>query len=187
MQRFIFCLIFLLFFNNCYAEKYNREKHFGGWVDADKNGWDTRQEVLIEESIVPVRFDENGKVEWGIWICRYTGTITMNPSKLDIDHFIPLKECCISGGYKWTQEKRIQYANYLDDPNHLIAVIASANREKGAKDISNWLPLLFEEEYIILWADIKEKWNLCFDKKERELLEKNYIKTVFDKQQICEE
>jgi len=189
MRILISCLVItLLSFGICFAEKYNREKHFGnGWIDTDNNGRDTRQEVLIEESIIPVRFDKNGKVEWGIWICRYTGSIITNPSELDIDHFIPLKEAWISGADKWSQERRIEYANYLADPNHLIAVTAKSNREKGAKNPSDWMPLINRVEYRILWIMIKEKWGLCFDKKEREWFEDTYVRTIFSKNQICEE
>ena len=50
-----------------------RAKNFGGWVDADRDGENTREEVLIAESLVPVTRDSKGKVVAGLWgwsLCR---------------------------------------------------------------------------------------------------------------------
>ncbi|MFJ3164257.1 hypothetical protein [Streptomyces kanasensis] len=34
-----------------HREGYNRVREFGGWVDADKDGCNTRAEVLLEEAV----------------------------------------------------------------------------------------------------------------------------------------
>jgi len=66
------------------------------------------------------------------------------------------------------REKKKRFANYLKDENHLIAVYASANRKKGAKDPAEWLPLnqAFLKEYARAWVKIKVDWELSADRAE---------------------
>ena len=173
MGRSILIIVLLSFFlvGADHVDKYNRAIHFGGWIDADGDGQNTREEVLERQSLVKVKKDKNGKIIYGVWYCRYTGRLYDNPKVLDIDHYVPLREAYYSGAYKWDRKKRKQYANYLNDKNHLIVVYGQSNKEKGAKDITEWLPLIGEEEYIIDWYKIKQNWFLCFDMKEKILLE----------------
>ena len=65
-------------------------------------------------------------------------------------------------------------ANYLKDENHLIAVQASANRRKGAKDIAEWIPpnTKFRKDYARYWANIKVYWGLTADLKELKALKR---------------
>jgi hypothetical protein len=171
----VIMVLFLLcgcFINECLGGKYNREEQFGGWIDVDEDGQNTRQEVLIRDSLVPVGFDFKGNVNFGVWICPYTGTITTIPRKFDIDHVVPLAEAYKSGADHWDNEKRKRYANYLTDPKHLLATTLGSNREKGARDISEWLPLINVKEYIQIWVEIKENWNLCFDEEEIRVIER---------------
>ncbi len=132
------------------------------WIDEDGDGQDTRQEVLIEESLIPVTFNEKGRVESGKWLDPYTGKYFTDPSDLDVDHVVPLKYAHDTGGHKWSKEKKMAFANELDDKNHLIAVSKSANRQKGSKSPLEWLPSNEDYicEYINIWISIKEKWNL---------------------------
>lgn len=150
------------------AVRYDR-KLYGGWIDTDGDCQNTRQEVLIEESLVPVTLDARGcKVVAGRWYDPFTGRYFTNPRKLDIDHFVPLAEVHRSGGTAWAPAQRKQYANDLSDPKTLIAVSASANRSKGAKDPAAWLPPNpeFRCEYVRLWIAIKERWGLRMDTRE---------------------
>ena len=50
------------------------------------------------------------------------------------------------------------YANYLADPQHLIAVTASANRSEGARGPEDWKPddRSYWCQYAIDWTTIKE-------------------------------
>ena len=145
--------------------EYSRSE-FSGWIDADKDCQDTRAEVLIEESLIPVVLDKKGCVVLsGMWHDPYTGRIFYDPGELDIDHMVPLEEAWVSGAYQWTKEHRIEYANYLKDENHLIAVSKSANRSKGAKDPSKWMPsnLSYWETYLAHWSTVKNTWELSED------------------------
>jgi hypothetical protein len=143
------------------------------WIDADKDCQNTRQEVLIAETIEKVVLDEKGcNVISGKWYDPYTDKYFTNPSDLDIDHFIPLKEVDRSGGHEWPKNKKMEYANDLDDPDILIAVDKSANRSKADKDPSNWMPPNkgYACEYIKTWQKLKKKWRLEMDEKERKFI-----------------
>lgn len=151
------------------AYQYSRSdyKH---WIDADKDCQDTRQEVLIAESLEKPILDEKGcKVISGKWFDPYTNQYFTNPQDLDVDHFVPLKEVHRSGGQNWDKAKKMKYANDLTNPETLIAVDKSANRSKGDKDPSDWMPpnKSYQCEYIKTWQEIKTKWQLEMDEKEK--------------------
>jgi len=171
----IAAVILWLFFSGICFAGYNREENFGGWIDEDNDGQNTREEVLERDSLIPVYKNESGKIIHGLWICSYTGLLFDDPKNLDIDHMVPLMEAYVSGAENWEQGYRIKYANYLNSKIHLVPVYNSSNREKSAKDISVWLPLVNIKEYVYNWYTIKERWNLCFDKNEIEVLKMYFI------------
>ena len=84
------------------------------------------------------------------------------PGDLDIDHFVPLANAHASGGWAWDAATKRAYANDLDDPRHLIAVSASANRSKGKKGPEDWVPdhQPYHCEYAYTWTSIKSRWTL---------------------------
>ena len=140
------------------------------WDDADGDCQNTRHEVLIQESRAPVQLSGNGcRVIAGEWHDPYTGKIFTDPKNLDIDHFVPLKEAYDSGADQWTNEQKRAFANNLQDSRLLIAVSASANRSKGAKDPAQWLPpnSNYHCQYVKTWAAIKANWGLAMDAEEK--------------------
>ena len=105
------------------------------WIDEDGDCQDARHEVLIAESLDQVTFetDRQCRVETGQWYGAFTAVYVEDPGDLDIDHLVPLKNAHLSGAWAWNPAMKEEYANYLGEENHLIAVTASANRSKGAK------------------------------------------------------
>ena len=132
------------------------------WTDDDGDCQDARQEVLVAESLVPVTFqtDRKCRVATGRWYGAYTGTFVEDPGALDVDHLVPLKNAHRSGGWRWPPEKKAEYANYLEDEDHLIAVTAGANRSKGAKGPEEWAPPQTDYwcQYATDWTEIKFRW-----------------------------
>ena len=142
------------------------------WIDADEDDEKTRDEVLIEESLVPVMIQENSrgnrKVVTGLWVGPYTGLVTTNPKKLQIDHMVPLKEAHISGARNWNSQKKRDFANDLELPQALIAVKGGANQSKGSRDPAHWMPpnRSYWCHYIEGWVTVKKKWGLSMDQAE---------------------
>ncbi|MDG2285967.1 MAG: HNH endonuclease [Alphaproteobacteria bacterium] len=154
--------------------KFDRASQYGDWIDADHDGEDTREEVLIAESLIPVTIDATGKITAGLWVGPFAGFVTNDPGVLDIDHIVPLKEAHKSGGYAWGKPRRKAYANSLDRPDHLIAVWFSTNRSKNFRDPANWMPpnRAYWCAYLDNWVAIKRKWSLSMDEAEAKAVRK---------------
>jgi len=140
---------------------YNRTE-WGYWYDSNKDCQDTRQEVLIVESTIPVTFtdDKHCRVATGSWTCPYTGLVFTDPSQLDIDHMVPLKVAFDGGGSAWDIATKRAFFNDLGSPEALKAVSASANRSKGDRTPMNWLPSVGQCQYLKDWVVTKRRWNL---------------------------
>ena len=153
---------------NEYKTGYSRS-YFKHWIDANGNGCNTREEVLIAESRSKAQVDAYGcKVIEGDWFSPYDNVMYTNPSELDIDHMIPLKEAWDSGAWNWTAAQRQAFANDLSDARALIAVTAGQNRSKSDKDPSNWIPPQKSHTctYLSEWVAIKARWKLSMDQSE---------------------
>lgn len=144
------------------AGPYNRAD-WPHWSDLDGDCQDSRAETLIRDSVGDLVL-AGCRVVSGRWIGPYTGEIFTDASDLDIDHIVPLKEAHVSGGEHWAGEKKRAFAN---DPDNLLATKASANRAKGSKGPSEWLPDLNRCEYAARWLLVKSKYGLAIDSAER--------------------
>ena len=142
---------------------YDR-REWRSWFDADGDCQDTRQEVLIEESNIPVTFESSNqcRVASGDWTGPYTNTAVDNPSDLDIDHMVPLANAHRSGGWTWSKEQKASFANDISYSGHLIATTASANRSKGSRGPEEWRPPdeTYWCTYAVDWISIKGRWDL---------------------------
>ncbi len=148
---------------------YDREL-FADWYDADGDGCDTREEVLIAER-------QAGRVRGctvvgGRWSSRYDRIVTTDSSSFDIDHRVALKEAWDSGAWRWSESARDAFANDLGYAPSLIAVSASSNRSKGDRDPAEWLPPNRGEwcRYARQWVAVKYRWRLAVDAAERSAL-----------------
>ena len=143
--------------------KYNREE-WNSWIDKDNDCQNTRHEVLQLESFVNVIFTNTSKcyVQSGKWFDPYSGEFVYFARDLDIDHFVPLYNVHISGGWLWSEDKKTEYANNIDDPDILIAVNNTTNREKSASPPDQWKPEneKYWCEYAYDWIRIKHEWGL---------------------------
>ncbi|MDM7854563.1 excalibur calcium-binding domain-containing protein [Cellulomonas alba] len=149
---------------------YARTK-FGGWVDANHDGQDTRAEVLISESRSTVTFTSSTHrtVKTGRWVSGYDRKTFTAASKLDIDHMVPLAEAWGSGAKTWSASTRKAYANDLGYASSLVAVSAASNRSKSDRDPARWLPpsKAYRCAYVSSWVAVKWRWSLNVDKAEK--------------------
>jgi len=150
------------------AGEYDR-RSWRHWTDADRDGMNTRHEVLFEESSHGTRV-RAGKVVDGHWVCPFSGEVITDPSRLDVDHLVPLANAHRSGASRWSKRKKRAYANYVAEPSHLIAVVARWNRQKGAKGPDAWKPPKREAwcEYAIEWTRVKGAWGLSMTDAEQD-------------------
>ena len=145
---------------------YDRDL-FEHWVDADHDCQDTREEVLVAESRVPIDGCTVTTGEWFSWYDRATWT---QASDVDIDHLVPLKEAWDSGARRWDAHTRERYANDLGDPRTLVAVTDNVNQSKGDRDVAEWLPEFGVCRYVRQWVAVKLRWSLTVDAAERATL-----------------
>ena len=122
--------------------------------------------------MVPITFEtsEECRVASGRWRDPYTGLSQDDPHAVDIDHLVPLEDAHNSGGWAWSSAKKREYANWLEDSDHLIAVTDGANRSKGERGPEDWQPP--DEghwcQYAVAWAEVKERWGLTMTQAEAE-------------------
>lgn len=159
------------------AEKYNRKLHFGRWVNdpTDDRCWNTRAKVLVRDSEVPVKFKDGNDcvVEKGRWLDPYTGEYRTRAADIQIDHFVPLKNSYISGGWKWEPLKKCMYANFISNDFHLASVDGHENMSKGDSTPENYMPPNeeFTCDYLKRWLKIKLIWSLAMQPGEAEAID----------------
>jgi hypothetical protein len=148
-----------------------RRSEFHIWVDSDRDGCDTRQEVLSGEAIVKPALGADCKSIGGEWRSVYDGIVTNDPSSFDVDHLVPLAEAWDSGASAWDAGTRQAFANDLGAKNSLVAVSASSNRQKGDRDPTDWLPRPADHcRYVVAWIATKARWSLSIDTAEKTAL-----------------
>ena len=149
---------------------YDRDL-FAHWSDLDRDGCDTRREVLIRDSRIDIVYDPN-RTCWiiaGRWYSHYDDVWVDAASSLDIDHLVPLAEAWDSGASGWGADLREAFAN---DEAALIAVTARSNRRKSASDPAEWMPSNrdFTCPYVAGWVGTKARWGLSVDRREADYL-----------------
>ncbi|MBS43066.1 MAG: HNH endonuclease [Nocardioides sp.] len=145
---------------------YDRDL-FRHWVDADGDGCDTRDEVLLAEADDAPTVGSGCSISGGRWYSYYDGVSQYDASDLDIDHMVPLAEAWDSGARSWSSARREAYANDLGDYRTLVGVTAGENRSKGDQDVADWLPDQQVCRYLREWVAVKHRWGLSVDSTEK--------------------
>lgn len=117
---------------------YNR-KDWTHWIDADRDCQDTRAEMLIAASLMPVRYrnEKRCSVIARQWYDPYSGKTWSKANDLDIDHIVPLKWAHSHGAANWSKSQKRKFAN---DPKNLLPVEDNLNQAKSDKGPSEWMP-----------------------------------------------
>ena len=160
--------------------KYNRQD-YGDWITT--NCRDTRDRVLLEESLIAPVFktSKNCTIVSGLWYDPYSGLEFTKANDMDVDHFVPLENAHISGGYLWDKDKKHRYANDIIHSDHLIAVSKTMNRQKKAKGPDQWKPpnRHYWCAYAEQWTQIKKRWDLSATTAEWAALEEMAIRCSY--------
>lgn len=168
-------VLFVIFFSCSQTRVLIENKYLRSewehWTDNDKDCQNTRQEILIERSLVKVKLNKRGcTVIRGKWMDYYYPEEHILAKNVDIDHLIPLKHAHDSGASNWSKAEKKLFAN---DPHNLVITNRSYNRIKGAKTIAEWLPINKDHacRYIKDWIQIKKKYDLRLDDIEKKTIQ----------------
>jgi hypothetical protein len=152
---------------------YDRDDWLPDWA---RTGECTTRETVLQQQGQNVQVNNKCAPVAGQWTSSYDGVTVTDPSKLDIDHVVPLAEVARSGAIvngrrqrpgDWPPEQRQAYAN---DVEGLIAVTASSNRSKGDDDPARWMPDQNKCPYIQSWIHMKTKYHLSIDQQEHDAI-----------------
>lgn len=156
------------------ASPYQRSQFGIRWADVDRNGCDTRNDILRRDlSQVQTKAGSHDCVVLsGEFTEPYTGRFQRfrkgadTSSKIQIDHVVALSNAWKTGASRWDAKAREQFAN---DPLNLLAVDGPANQDKQDKDAASWLPPNkgFHCQYVALQTAIKQKWQLWVTPEEK--------------------
>ena len=156
---------------------YTRAQFGQTWADVDRNGCDTRNDMLkrdLTEIVYKVK-TRNCVVESGILLDRYSGeTINfvrgnVTSMEVQIDHVVALSNAWQTGAFKLSVTQRTALAN---DPMNLFAVKGRLNSQKGDGDAATWLPPLksFRCTYVAQQIAVKAKYSLWVTAPEKEAM-----------------
>ncbi|MDR6572494.1 hypothetical protein J2X60_001134 [Curtobacterium sp. 320] len=147
------------------ATGYDRVGDFGtAWLDVDRNGCDTRNDVLARDLSAITR-QGPCRVLTGTLVSPYTGaTIDFvrgetTSTLVQIDHVVALENAWRTGAQQLSQRERESLAN---DPANLFAVDQHSNAQKRSGDAATWLPAdkSFRCTYIEHQVAVKTKYRL---------------------------
>jgi hypothetical protein len=144
---------------------YSREQFGTRWADVDRNGCDTRNDILNRDLAARTwRPGTNGCVVIsGTLQEPYTGTaITFAKERaveVQIDHVVALSNAWQTGAQQLDPATRRALAN---DPLGLLAVDGRTNQQKGDGDAATWLPpnRSFWCPYVARQVAVKAKYRL---------------------------
>jgi hypothetical protein len=153
---------------------YTRAQFGPTWADVDRNGCDTRNDILKRDltSITYRTKTQNCVVETGTLVDRYSGeTINfvkgnISSMEVQIDHVVALSNAWQTGAFKLSADQRKALSN---DPLNLFAVKGRLNSQKGDGDAATWLPPLksFRCSYVAQQIAVKAKYSLWVTAPER--------------------
>ena len=155
---------------------YARTEFGAAWKDVDRNGCDTRNDILRRDlqEVVYKPGTGNCKVLSGVLADPFTGTAINfdspnDPSGVQIDHVVALSDAWQKGAQQLTSEQRTELAN---DPMNLLAVQGAANQQKSDGDAATWLPKnkAFRCQFVAIQVDVKAKYGLWVTPAEHDVM-----------------
>jgi len=146
---------------------YTRDQFGQAWADVDRNGCDTRNDILKRDltSVIYKAGTRSCVVLSGTLLDRYSGESinfvrgNVTSMAVQIDHVVALSNAWQTGAFKLTVEQRTALAN---DPLNLFAVKGSLNLQKSDGDAATWLPPMksFRCAYVAQQIAVKAKYSL---------------------------
>ncbi|MCC3273340.1 DUF1524 domain-containing protein [Arthrobacter zhangbolii] len=156
---------------------YDREQFGPAWADTDRNGCDTRNDILARD-LVDVVYKDGTKecvVASGTFLDPYTGATigfvrgNTTSTAVQIDHVVALSDAWQKGAQQLSAEERRLFAN---DPLNLMAADGPANGAKSDGDAATWLPAnkAFRCEYVARQTAVKAEYRLWMTQAEHDAI-----------------
>lgn len=145
---------------------------FSGWVDTDGDCKDTRAEMLIASSSVPVAMRRGGcSVCFGRWYDLYSGVVFDDARDVEIDHVGPLAWAWAHGASAWSKRRADKFAL---DPENLMVVSSVENRSKSSSGPDAWMPLnkAYHCQYVRKFVSIAVSYGLTVSAHEKRRIRK---------------
>jgi hypothetical protein len=144
---------------------YSRDEFGSAWADVDRNGCDTRNDILNRDlADKQWRPGTHGCVVIaGRLTDPYTGRalvfLKADAAAVQIDHVVSLSDAWQKGAATWDAIRRRAFAN---DPLNLLAVDGPTNERKGDGDTATWLPprKSYRCDFVARQVAVKARWDL---------------------------
>jgi hypothetical protein len=140
---------------------YNRTE-WKTWDSVGKSCWNVREQIVSTQAQSVKLAADGCSIESVSLKDPYTGNVMSSTQTIDVDHVVPLGYVASHGGQSWSSEKKEQYANDTT-AGHLIAVSSFANRSKGDKGPSEWMPSTNQCAYAEDFVGVLQKWGISVD------------------------
>ncbi|MGD6980198.1 MULTISPECIES: GmrSD restriction endonuclease domain-containing protein [Citricoccus] len=156
---------------------YDRDQFGPAWADVDRNGCDTRNDMLARD-LAGERFKPGTRdcvVLSGVLDDPYTATEIHflrgqdTSNDVQIDHVVALSDAWQKGAQQLSADERIRFAN---DPLNLLAVDGPANAQKSDSDAASWLPpnRSFRCDYVARQIAVKAEYELWVTSAEQDAM-----------------
>ena len=156
---------------------YDRDLFGQAWADVDRNGCDTRNDILRRDLTGPTLKDgtHGCLVLTGTLADPYTGTRIAfvrgrgTSNAVQVDHVVALSDAWQKGAQQWSTRTRTAFAN---DPLNLLAVDGPTNQRKGDGDAATWLPpnKAYRCTYVARQIAVKHRYALAVTAAERDAM-----------------
>ena len=158
---------------------YSREQFGVRWADTDRNGCDTRNDILRRDltGVAVAPGTQGCKVLSGDLTSPFTGehvdfvSGAQTSSDVQIDHVVALSDAWQKGAQNLDAAQRTEFAN---DPLNLLAVDGPSNSAKGDGDAATWLPPAteFRCEYVARQISVKHRYELWVTMAEKNAMDR---------------
>ena len=154
---------------------YDRGLFGQAWADTDRNGCDTRNDILRRDlTELVLRAGTHGCLVLSGWLDDpYTGQSIAfvrgeaTSARVQIDHVVALSDAWQKGAQQWSASTRTRFAN---DPLNLLAVDGPTNQAKSDGDAATWLPprTSYRCAYVARQTAVKARYRLWVTAAERD-------------------
>jgi hypothetical protein len=156
---------------------YSREQFGPAWADADRNGCDTRNDMLRRDltAIALKAGTDDCVVLSGVLNDPYTAALVnflrgnATSAAVQIDHVVALSDAWQKGAQQLSAAQRLSFAN---DPLNLLAVDGPSNLKKSDGDAATWLPpnKSYRCAYVARQISVKSSYGLWVTQAEHDAM-----------------